>query len=224
METTRKTARKTGSKASEEKIRSAYQEYLLTHGKRPVSIYKFCLDLGIKEEDFYLHFGSFDGLEKNIWNHFIEKTLNRLKGDTAYPGFSAREKVLAFYYTLFEELKSNRSYILLQLASVNRLELIPEYIKTFRSTFKEYIGSTLQEGKGNGEIAERPYLDSRYPELFWLNFGFVLLFWKNDDSPGFEKTDAAIEKSINLAFDLISRGAVDSMIDFGKFLYQNKVR
>jgi hypothetical protein len=33
-------------------------------------------------------------------------------------------------------------------------------------------------------------------------------------------TDAAIEKSVNLAFKLISDNALDSMIDFGKFIFQ----
>jgi hypothetical protein len=37
----------------------------------------------------------------------------------------------------------------------------------------------------------------------------------------FEKTDAAIEKSVNLAFDLIGKGILDNALDFGKFLYQN---
>jgi hypothetical protein len=52
---------------------------------------------------------------------------------------------------------------------------------------------------------------------------FLLIFWKDDTSAGFEKTDAAIEKSVNLAFDLIGKGAVDSIFDFAKFLYQTKV-
>jgi hypothetical protein len=55
-----------------------------------------------------------------------------------------------------------------------------------------------------------------------LHLGFVIHFWKQDDSAGFEKTDAVIEKSVNLAFDLISKGAVDSAIDFAKFMYQTK--
>ena len=131
--------------------------------------------------------------------------------------------MLAFYYTLLEELKSHRSFVLLQLSSHNRLELVPEYLKTFRTTFEAFIESILNEGKGNGEVATRPYLDRRYPQLFWLHMGFILMFWKDDDSAAFEKTDAAVEKSVNLAFDLIGKGAVDSVIDFGKFLYQNKV-
>jgi hypothetical protein len=78
----------------------------------------------------------------------------------------------------------------------------------------------LNDGKTKGEVAERPYLDKRYPQLFWVHLALLLMFWKGDDSAGFEKTDAFIEKSVNLAFDLIGKGAVDSAIDFGKFLYQ----
>jgi len=47
-------------------------------------------------------------------------------------------------------------------------------------------------------------------------------FWKNDDSKSFENTDAAVEKSVNLSLDLIEKGPLDSMLDFAKFLYQNK--
>ena len=58
METTRKSPKKSESKASDQKIKSAYIETVLTQGARPVSVYKFCLDLGIKEEEFYNVFGS----------------------------------------------------------------------------------------------------------------------------------------------------------------------
>ncbi len=222
METVKKTTRKTGGKISEEKIRSFYLEFLLTNGKRPASIYKFCLDLGIKEEEFYGHVGSFDGLEKHIWKGFIDKSIARLKADESFSGFTTREKILAFYFTLLEEFKQNRSYILYQLEHSKKPELVPEYIKSFKATFESFFESLLNEGKGNGEIATRPILDKQYPQLFWLHMAFILVFWKEDDSAGFEKTDAAVEKSVNLAFDLIGKGAVDSAVDFVKFLYQTK--
>ena len=49
----KKNIQKVCNKISADKIQSAYIEYLLTNGKRPVSVYKFCLDLGIKEDEFY---------------------------------------------------------------------------------------------------------------------------------------------------------------------------
>jgi hypothetical protein len=51
---------------------------------------------------------------------------------------------------------------------------------------------------------------------------FVTDFWLKDKSPGFEKTDEAIERSLNLAFDLMGKSPLDSMLEFGKFLFQNK--
>jgi len=212
----------TGNAATGERIKSSYVEYVLTQGQRPATVYKFCLDLGIREDAFYAHFGSFDGLEKQIWKGFIDKTITRLRADEAFAQFSTREKILAFYYTLLEELKNSRSYVLFQLEHSRRPELIPTYIKAFKAEFEAFFDALLNEGKDNGEIATRPLLDKRYPQLFWMHLGFILLFWKEDDSPGFEQTDAAVEKSVNLAFDLIGKGAVDSAIDFAKFLYQTK--
>jgi AcrR family transcriptional regulator len=225
METTKKPSRKPANGASvppADKIRAAYKEHWLLNGTAPVSIYKFCLDLGIREEDFYTHFGSFEALERDIWRGFISRTIDRLQADESFAVFSAREKVLAFYYTLLEELVGSRSYILLHLGKIRRFEMIPDYMKTFKPLFENFIANILNEGQERGEIARRPVLDKRYPQLFWLHLSFILLFWRDDDSAGFDKTDAAVEKSVNLAFDLIGKGAVDSMLDFGKFLWQNR--
>jgi hypothetical protein len=224
MEATKKSPRKTGSKASGEMIKSAYIENFLTTGVRPVSVYKFCVDVGIKETEFYDHFGSFDALERSIWKGFIDKTVTRLRSDKSYHEFSSREKILALYFTLLEELRTNRSFVLVQLDSFNKLEMVPSFLKDFRSTFAKFIETLLAEGKSKGEIATRPYVDKGYPQLFWLHLAFVINFWKGDSSAGFEKTDAVIEKSVNLAFDLIGKGAVDSAIDFAKFMYQNKIK
>lgn len=225
METTKKSRNTRNGKTSgagADKLRAAYVDYLLTQGKQPASVYKFCLDLGIKEDAFYTSFGSFDAIEKDIWTGFITKTVNRLHSDKTFASFTTREKILSFYYSLLEELKNNRSFALQQLFTFRKPELTPSYLKDFKRVFEEFISATLAVGKSNGEISPRPYLDKLYPQLFWMHLGFILLFWKEDDSAGFEQTDAAVEKSVNLAFDLIGKGAIDTAFDFAKFLYQTK--
>jgi hypothetical protein len=226
METTssRKANKKSATIAPQSAIQLAYMEYLLNHGQRPPSVFKFTLDLGLKEDAFYTHFGSFEGLERYIWKGFMERSLLRLKADKAYSAFSIREKALAFYYTFFEDLKPNRSFVLLQLDRQPRLELVPGYLKDFKAAYESHLTSLLSEGKTAGEIANRPYLDKTYPQLFWFQMGFLLMFWKDDNSAAFEQTDAAIEKSVNLAFDLIGKGAVDTAFDFAKFLVQTRVK
>jgi len=222
METTKKTSKKSTASDPKEKIEAAYFNHLLTEGKQPASVYKFCLDLGLDEAVFYNHFGSFDAVESNVWKKWIDTTLTRLHADESYGAFSAREKALAFYFTLFEELKQHRSFALLQLKHTKRLDFNPLFLRDFKKSFEDFFERTLSEGKGSGEVANRPFLDQRYPKLFWLHFGFLILFWRDDTSPGFEHTDAAIEKSVALAFDLIGKGAADSAIDLAKFLYQSK--
>lgn len=224
METKIKKPAKGNSKNAAGKIPAAYISYILDHGTKPVSVFRFCSDTGIPENEFYNHFGSFEGVEKHIWKDFIHTTIQRLKADKAYPGFSSREKLLAFYFTFFEGLKLHRSFILVQLSNYRKIEIVPEFLKDFKKEFETYIHSVLSDGKANGEIANRPLLDKSYPVLFWMHMGFMLTFWKDDNSAGFEQTDAAIEKSVNLAFDLISKGAVDAVIDFAKFMYQTKVK
>lgn len=226
MDTTtpRKANKKSATIAPEAGIQLAYMEYLLNNGQRPPSVFKFSKEIGIKEDEFYNHFGSFDGLERSIWKGFLERTLLRLRADQTYAAFSIREKLLAFYYTFFEDLKMNRSFALLHLERQPRLELVPEFLKDFKSAFEGYVDDLLKGGKAAGEIANRPYLDRTYPQMFWMQMGFLLMFWKNDNSPAFEQTDAGIEKSVNLAFDLIGKGAVDTAFDFAKFLFQNKVK
>ena len=225
METTKKSRNTRGTKASgaaSDRIRAAYVDYLLTNGKQPASVYKFCIDLGIKEDAFYSEFGSFDAVEKEIWTSFITKTVSALQSDKAFATFTSREKILSFYYALLEELKNNRSFVLQQIGSFRKPELTPSYLKGFKSVFEDYVSAALHHGKSNGEISTRPYIDKIYPQLFWMHLGFILLYWRDDDSAGFEKTDAAVEKSVNLAFDLIGKGAIDSAFDFAKFLYQTK--
>lgn len=226
MEATKKSRNTRGTKASAtaDKIRVAYVEYLLTNGKQPPSVYKFCLDLGIKEEAFYNDFGSFDAIDKNVWTSFIAKTTTVLRSDKAFATFTSREKILSFYYALLEQLKNNRSFVLQQIGTFRKpeLSLTPSYLKGFKQAFEEFVTSALDLGKTNGEISTRPYLEKMYPQLFWMHFGFILLYWRDDASAGFENTDAAVEKSVNLAFDLIGKGAIDSAFDFAKFLYQSK--
>lgn len=224
METTKTSRRKAGSTPAREKLIEAYINFVLTEGKKPASVYKFCLDQGIKEDEFYAFFGSFEGLEKSVWKEMIDRTIRRVEKDPSFISFAAVEKVLAFYYTLLEEFTSNRSFIVSQLNQPPKLEITPGYIRDFKKTYEEFIDRILKEALNKGEIARRPYIESRYPDMFWTHFVTLLFFWRDDDSPSFEKTDMYVEKSVKLAFELVGKGVLDTAFDFAKFLYQTRVK
>ncbi|MEM9859943.1 MAG: TetR family transcriptional regulator C-terminal domain-containing protein, partial [Bacteroidota bacterium] len=153
---------------------------------------------------------------------YITGTVDILHADKAYGDYSVREKLLSFYYTLVEVLKKDRSYVLVSLKDLKKKDLSPKFLSAFKSEFKEYIDELVAEGLETEEIVKRPLITDRYYDGLWLQLMFVINFWLKDDSTNFEKTDAAIEKSVNLSFELMGKGPLDMMVDFAKFLYQNR--
>jgi hypothetical protein len=51
----------------------------------------------------------------------------------------------------------------------------------------------------------------------------TLKFWLDDTSASFEKTDIFIEKSVNTSFDILNIAPIKSVIDFGKFIFKEKM-
>lgn len=203
-------------------IRESYINHLLEEGHVPVSIYKFTKSIKIKENDFYDHYNSFDGIEEDIWKFFARDTIARLHNDQIFMEYSAREKLLAFYFTFIEVLKERRSYVLFKLHNMPRSSKTPSLFHGLKTEFLTFANDIVQEGKETEEVADRPYLTNKYKDGLWWQLMFVVNFWVKDTSKGFEKTDAAIEKAVHLSFDLMGKGPVDSMVDFAKFIFQNR--
>lgn len=213
-------ASKTVDKAA--KIHTAFINHILENGKEPASVYKFMKDLKMDEVTFYNHYNSFSALRQHIWLGFLEQTIANLHSEEAFLQYSAREKLLALYFTLIEVLKENRSYILIDMKLAKKPGSTPEFMKAFKHRFLKFADEILLQAKETEEVVDRPVIGDRYKDGLWLQTMFVLQFWVKDDSIGFEKTDAAIEKAVNVAFDLMGKSPLDSMVDFAKFLFQNR--
>jgi AcrR family transcriptional regulator len=203
------------------KIIEAYINHLLTTGENPATVFAFAKALKISEEDFFAEFSSFESLNKEIWDNFLKTTIQTLHNSKEYSDYSVREKLLSFYFTMLEALKKNRSYVLFSYENANRKELVPKFLKKARNTYLEFINLLVEEGLHSGEMKKRPYLSEKYAEALWLHFLFVLRFWIKDDSKNFEQSDALIEKTVKLTFELLGESPLDSFIDLAKFLHQS---
>lgn len=215
-------SKKPTAEERKQKLIEAYIAYVLENGKAPASIFQFMKSLKMKETSFYHFFNSFEVLQQHIWDGFFERTLARIQGEEVYAEYGAREKMLAFYYTWLEELLQQRSYVLLAVKQVQKPTLTPIFLRSFREKYLQFVEGILAEAKANEEVVDRPLIGSKYGEGLWLQVLFVLHFWVKDDSIDFEKTDAAVEKAVHLSFDLMGRGPLDAMVDFARFLYQNR--
>lgn len=218
----KQTAKKTKAKSiSQALIKEEYIRHVLINDKPPTSVYAFAHALGGVESDFYTHYNSFKALDASIWSDWFMDLLQTLNDDEAYAAYSVREKYLALLYTWVEILKKNRSYAQYQIGKLSPKNLHPAFLSGLRSAFRKWTDDLILEGKDTTEIVERPFV-SQYEKAFWMQFVFITKFWTEDESEDYQKTDTAIEKSVNLAFDLIASGPLDSMLDFAKFWIQQK--
>jgi AcrR family transcriptional regulator len=206
---------------SKEFFISGYKDYCKRVGNIPSSSYRFCKYLFVSEDDFNRHFDSLKSLQVEIWNRLLQSTFDRLKLSNEYAEYSAREKLLAFYFTLIEELKTEHSMIQVSFESFRWSLFMNEQLDALKATFQPYIDELIAQATETQEITSRPVLDNYYQNIFWIHLVFMLNFWSSDTTEDFSNTDAAIEKSTNLLFDLLSRNAGDAAVDFGKFLIQH---
>ena len=218
-----KTTTKTKSaKWTKEKIRDAYIRAILLEGKRPNSVFKFTDDLGMPESEFYTFYSSFDAIENAVFQEMMESTLKSVQGDSQYAEFSAQEKLLTFYYAHLEVLVNQRSLVAMKWHELKMKPNTPEWLKGYKEAFLNYARTIVGDAIQGEEIKERRYISDKYDKAFWFQLMFVVDFWVRDTSADFENTDAAVEKAVNLSFQLLSDSTLDSIVDFAKFIWQSK--
>jgi hypothetical protein len=207
--------------ANSDQIKKSYIDYVLTHGEQPKSVYNFAKSLKISEADFYKSYSSFISIEKAVWEDMTQKTLVKIKEQKVWTKYTAREKVLSFFYSYIEVLKTQRSFIIYTLKEHPKRLTTPEVLSGVRPLFQDFAQETINDGLDKGELADRKFFSKRYKDALWIQFGFIIKFWIDDDSPAFEKTDEAIEKGINVTFDLFQRSPIDNLFEYGKFIARN---
>jgi AcrR family transcriptional regulator len=210
----------TSSSAQElrQRITDAVIEELRVHGQPPASVYSFCLKLGITERDFFHEFASFDAVESGFWQQLIERVASAVQSGVEWESFSARQRLLTFYFAYCEESLDVRSLLLSRVAKLSPLER-PAFLKGLERRFKEFAEGVVAHGISTGEIAPRGRLSTFYPETLYVHFRSVIDFHLKDESYRFERTDAFIEKSVTVAFDLLRTQVFDSAFDLARFLF-----
>jgi hypothetical protein len=212
------------NKITKENIVSMYMNYTLENGEKPKSVYLFAKLNDFTEAEFYNFFGTIESIEKDIYKMFFEKTVELLHKDKDYPQYDMKSKLLSFYFTFFELLTANRSYVTMSLHEhSNQLKNL-KHLGGLRKKFKNFIGEILTDDYRISQEQAQEIQEKAIQESAWIQFLFTLKFWLDDESPAFEKTDIYIEKSVKLSFELINAAPINSLIDFGKFLFKEKTQ
>lgn len=189
--------------------------------KMPKSVYLFCQQVGIDESDFYIHYGSLDGLRTALFEAFYTNTIELIEKQKGFDTKTSKEKLLLFYFTFFEVLQLNRSYVLFVLSDTSMPKKWTD-LRGLRSHFKNFASELIEIDNAQKEGPFSRRSTKLYSEAAWGQLLFLMQFWIKDGSAGFEKTDIAIEKSVQTVYTLFGNNALDTLFDFGKFLWREK--
>jgi hypothetical protein len=209
---------------TKEKIVSAYMNYVLENGEKPKSVYLFAKLNGFTEAEFYNFYGTIEIIEKEIFNIFLENTIDLLHKDPNYEGYDMQTKMLSFYFTFFELLSANRSYVTMSLKKHDsQLKNLMELSK-LRTSFKNYVSDIITDEYRTKQESFQDFQTKTLQESSWIQLLLTMKFWLDDTSAAFEKTDIYIEKSVKVSFELMNVAPLDSLIDFGKFIFKEKIQ
>ncbi len=207
-----------------QKIYDAYSTQVLEHEKEPKSVYLFCKKNKIEETDFYKSFASLEDIKESIFSKFFDNAYMLISKEKGFDAQVPKEKLLSFYFTFFEVLLINRSYVLFILSNSGEKMKKLSSLRRLRNSFKQFASGLIEQGNTSKQSILTKHPELIFSEGAWLQLLFLLKFWMEDSSPSFEKTDMAIEKSVQTVFELFDNTPLDSVIDFGKFLWNEKFK
>ena len=208
---------------TKDKIISMYMNYTLEHNEKPKSVSNFAKLNGFSETEFYSFFGTMESIEKEIFKTFLEKTVELLHKNKDYEDYDMKTKMLSFYFTFFELLSANRSYVVMNLKEhQNQLKNLMQ-LSGLRNSFKKYVSEIITDDFRTQQERLQNFQEKAIQEASWIQLLLTMKFWLDDSSPSFEKTDIFIEKSVKATFELMNITPIDSLIDFGKFLFKEKI-
>lgn len=203
-------------------IVALYINAVLEKNEAPKNVYLFCKDNVIDEADFYSFYNSLDAVKEDIWVKFFENAIDALHKDANYAGYESRNKLLSLYFTMFEILTLNRSYVYYTLKDNKEGLRNLRQLAALRNQFKDYIVNILKSSETEKESKVKKITRPVFSEGAWLQFLFILKFWLDDTSKGFEKTDIMIEKAVKATFDILDTTPLESLFDLGKFIWKER--
>jgi hypothetical protein len=201
-------------------VLDAYKRYVTQTGQEPQTLAQFCLWAKLPLGEVESIFDSPTAIEQTIWEGYLESTLAEITSQAVYEEYSVREKLLSFYYTLFEVLRPDRTFAVWRLEYWSIWNPNPPALSTFQEQYEQYLTALVGEGIATGEIESRMVLGDKYAGWHRYQLRYLLTYWAEDQSEALQNADEAVEKAVNLGFDLMGKNVLDTALDFAKFWWQ----
>jgi len=195
---------------------SIYMDYNSRYKESPRPIYIFDKD-NIFEKMFYHEYINIsENIENSIFTVFFNNTLKALSKSYRYEEFDSQNKLLSFYYILFEIFTTNRDYILYLNDFDKNLNNTFSFLNNFK---KHFIQHAANLGLRTLKI-EHINSNKSIKKGIWEEFISVFDFWLDDNSFQFEKTAVYIHEFINKNQNIKNDFVSENITEINKLMYK----
>lgn len=200
----------------------AYTEFVWLNNREPHSIAEFCSYANIDPIAFKTTFGQFKTIRQQLLTTVFEEVWERVEQAAEENDYSLREKCLALFFTLAEAFGAYRDY----LKTRYPLKELGALVEDWRPFNKLFVAKTQYFQQNERVNWLRDKLPGRFTDevnSLLMGWNYVYRVWLADESEEQATTDAAIEKTVHLYFDLSENKQFEKLLDFGKFIATTKV-
>ena len=188
------------------------------------SLDSFCTDNKITIHQFKDLLGSVEDAEKEVWRALMVAALATVRADPNFQEFSPKDKLLSIYFTFFENCALNEGFCKESMHFHGKINMLP-VLKKLKVPFIDFVkeafpGAQFPASQYTEKVNE--FGGQIQSEGIYAQLLFLLDFWSRDSSVEYEKTDIAIEKAVKALTELIDITPVKSLLDFGKFIWQER--
>jgi Tetracyclin repressor-like, C-terminal domain len=150
---------------------------------------------------------------QKAWNDVLAGIQKQLGASETYQNYGVREKMIAYFFSLFEALGPDRAFV---QATYCKTEVTSEY----KAGFKAHNNTLIQEGLAMSELVDRLGTSRYYTDLLWALHQQLVNFWLDDTSPDYTATERAIEIYSKLPLELMAPNLIDSTIETVQFAFE----
>ncbi len=161
---------------TKDQIVSMYMNYVLEHSEKPKSVYHFTKINDFTETELYAFFGTIESIEKEIFKMFVDKTIDLLNKNKEYELYDMKGKMLSFYFTFFEILTANRSYVVLVLQEHNNQLKKLMQLSGLRNSFKNFLTEIISDDFRIQQEKLQNFQEKAFLEASWIQLLLTLKF------------------------------------------------
>ena len=200
-----------------------YTEFVWLNNRAPQSIAEFCTYASIDPIEFKVAFQQLKTIPQQLLSSVFEEVWQKVEKAAEENEYSSREKCLALFFTLVEGFSPYRNY-LKTAYSVKELGALIEDWRPFNRLFVSKTQYFQQNDRINWLRDKLPGKLTDEINSLLMGWNYVFRVWLADESEEQAVTDAAIEKTVHLYFDLSENQQFEKVLDFGKFMATTKVK